>query len=261
MPNSYTLRIGTDAASGSWALDSNLPGGLTLRTYNPHDATWGTGWLLANRDTGNDDVTRITDASAPSPITLSGQSDDDNTGSSVINQDWSGTTDGQSPDFLYWTPSAGKTHIFVSAVVYISAEMIQNPPMSNEVKFLEWLLDASSAWLGLYPAGDDKNPGAFDQFVFVSRAGGDTVTIPVSGGVQIPADEWCKVQYEVNISTNEVNVWVNDVLVQVEDTDMTFGSSTQFNEFQQGSVWGGGNSGAAPSGAFVRYAATAIWTN
>jgi hypothetical protein len=255
----------------SWALDTNLPSGLTLRLYTEHNVegsytnvtpgSWD-GMDYAERATGNI-VTLITDATAPSPITLTGQSDDTNTGASVINQNWAGIADGESPDFLYFTPSAGsRSHIFVSTVTYISDEMIQNPPMRNEVKFLEWLMTASSAWLGLYPAGDDKNPGLLDQMVFVSRATGDTVTVPVSGGVQIPTDEWCKVQYEARVSPLRVRVWVNDVLVQTEEgAGMNFGSSTAFSEFQQGAVWGGGNIDPAPSGALIKYAATAIWTN
>lgn len=245
------------ASAGSWDLDSNLPAGLTLRTYNPHTASWGTGWAYAERDGAKTNVTRVTDATAPSPITLSGQSDDDNTGASVINQDWAGVADGQSPDFLYWTPSAGRNHIFVSSVMYVSSEMIP----ANEVKVLEWQLDAGWIWLGIYPAGNGKNPGLLDQWVGVSRHSGDTITDAVNGGIQIPTDEWAKIQYEVRISPVRFRVWVNDTLVQQESGTLTFDSSTEFSEFQQGAVWGGGNAVAAPSGSLIKYAATAIWTN
>lgn len=241
----------------TWALDSNLPGGMTLRTYNDHSTSWGTGWSYAERDGSQTNVTRITDATAPSPITLTGQADDTNTGSSVINQNWAGVADGQSPDFLYWTPSAGRNHIFVSTVMYVSSEMIP----ANEVKVLEWQLDGGWIWLGIYPAGNGKNPGGLDQWVGVSRHSGDTITDPVGGGMAIPLDQWCKVQYEVQISPVRFRVWVNDTLVQQESGTLTFDSSTQFSEFQQGAVWGGGNAVAAPSGALIKYAATAIWTN
>jgi hypothetical protein len=129
----------------------------------------------------------------------------------------------------------------------------------NEVKLLEWMLDRSSAWLGIYPAGNMKNPTVVPQLVLVSRAGGDTHTMPVNGGAYIPLDRWCKVAYTLDLPTSTGRLWVDDVLVS--QGPLNFGSSTSFEEFQQGAVWGGGNGNAAPAGAEVRYAATAIWTN
>jgi hypothetical protein len=243
---------------GNWALDTNLPSGLTLRTYNPHSSSWGTDWGYAPSG-GGGRVTRITDATAPSPITLTGQSDDENTGSSVINQNWAGVADAASNDFLYWGPPGGTNHVFVSTVVYLTSNMV--PP--NEVKCLEWMLNSSSAWLGIYPSGNTKNPNPNPPaFVLVSRAGGDTQTRQVGDGVSIPLTEWAKVQYEIRLSPVRCRVWINDVLSHTEEGgSMTFGASTAFVEFQQSPVWGGGNGISGPTGALMRYAATAIWTN
>jgi hypothetical protein len=250
---------------GNWALDTNLPSGLTLRTYNPFTSSWGSGWGYADRDAGTATVTRITDATAPSPITLTGESDDENSGSSVINQEWQGVAGtGESPDFLYWGASSGRNHVYISTVLYMTSEMLP----ANEVKLLEWMLldssneASSSFWCGIYPANNIQNDTDIPQLTLVSRAGGDTRTLAVAGGLEIPFDEWVKVQYEARISPLRCRLWINDVLVQSEEgAGMSFGSSTQFAEYQQGAVWGGGNPGSAPAGARVRYAATAIWTN
>jgi hypothetical protein len=236
---------------------------LTLRTYNPHSASWGEDWGYGERAAGTS-VTRITDATAPSPITLTGQANDENTGSSVINQNWAGIPDAQSPDFLFWGASAGRNHVYISTVIHMTAQM----QPTNEVKLLEWMLlnsannPSSSFWLGIYPANNIQNATNIPQLTLVSRAGGDTRTLAVAGGLQTPFDQWIKIQYEARISPLRARLWINDVLVQSEQgAGMSFGSSTQFAEYQQGAVWGGGNGVPGPSGARVRYAATAIWTN
>jgi len=249
----------TPPAGGNWALDTNVPAGLTLRTYNPFTSSWGSGWGYADRDAGTATVTRITDATAPSPITLTGESDDENSGSSVINQEWQGVAGtGESPDFLYWGPPGGTTHVYVSTVLYMTSQMLP----SNEVKLLEWMLNSTSFWCGIYPANNVQNDTDIPQLTLVSRAASDTRTLAVAGGLEIPFGEWIKVQYEARISPLRARLWINDVLVQSEEgAGMSFGSASSFSEYQQGAVWGGGNSGAAPAGARVRYAATAIWTN
>lgn len=230
-------------------LDSMIPAGLTLHRFNAHDAAWGAGWGLADRASGAS-MSIVSDPTAPA-VTVGGRSDP-NVGASVALQNWAGVPDGQSPDFIYCGGPSGR-RVIVASVMYISSAMLPR----NEVKTLEWMLDGASAWLGIYPPGNIKNQTSVPQLVLVARSGGDTHTMPVAGGLSIPLDRWFKMQYEMDLNAGTGSLWIDDVLVSTGP--LNFGGSSRFEEFQLGAVWGGGNGNAAPAGAVMKYAATAIW--
>jgi hypothetical protein len=98
--------------------------------------------------------------------------------------------------------------------------------------------------------------------MFVSgSSAGHALSQRVGDRMQIPIDQWMKVQIELRISPARVRVWINDVLIHTETSSWSWGGHTNFGEFQMGSTWGGGNITAVPSGAVIDYARTAIWTN